>query len=35
MSARIDLYKNATTAYDGLLAVNRHLKLCRDRKSVV
>ena len=28
MSARIDLYKNATTAYDGLLAVNRHLKQC-------
>ncbi len=28
MSARIDLYKNATSAYDGLLAVNRHLKQC-------
>ena len=28
MSARIDLYENATTAYDGLLAVNRHLKQC-------
>ena len=28
MSARIDLYKNATAAYDGLLAVNRHLKQC-------
>ena len=28
MSNRIDLYQNATAAYDGLLAVNRHLKQC-------